>query len=188
MEKGKATAKLKHLRKAPRKVRLLIDVIRGMEVEKAKIQLDHSTKEAAKPLLKLLNSAVANAKENNKLKEETLVITEAFVDGGPILHRWIPRAMGRATPIRKRSSHITLVLEGEVEEGKKKKKKEEKKVEEKKPVEEKKEEKKEEKGEPGESRVPQVGHNMGKHSRKSMGREMGGQKVTRVQNKGGGDK
>ena len=105
--------KLSSLRVAPRKVRLLIDLIRGMSVEKALHQLQFSKKDAAKPLIKLLNSGVANAKHNHEMKKETLIIKTAFVDGGPTLHRWIPRAMGRATPIRKRTSHITIILEGE---------------------------------------------------------------------------
>ena len=129
MKKAEAVAKLRHLRMSPRKIRLLVDLVRGLKVEEAIIQLENSQKAAARPLLKLLQSSIANAKHNHDLKEETLVVKTAFVDGGPILHRWIPRAMGRATPIRKRSSHITLVLEGEVE--KKKKVKKEKKTEEK---------------------------------------------------------
>ncbi|MBT4120860.1 MAG: 50S ribosomal protein L22 [Candidatus Magasanikbacteria bacterium] len=121
MEKAIAVAKLKHLRIAPRKVRLVIGLIRGSKVEDAVVQLENSKKSAARPVLKLLNSAVANSKHNHEMKVETLVIKEAMVDEGATLHRWMPRAMGRATPLRKRSSHITLVLEGEVEEKKTKK-------------------------------------------------------------------
>lgn len=121
MEKARAIAKLKHLRIAPRKVRLVIGLIRGLEVEDAVTQLEISKKSAARPVLKLLNSAVANAKHNHEMKVETLKIKEAMVDEGATLHRWMPRAMGRATPLRKRSSHVTLVLEGEVEEKKTKK-------------------------------------------------------------------
>ncbi len=98
----------------PRKVRLLVDIIRGMKVAEARIQLAFSKKNAARPLLKLLESAVANAKHNHEMIEDGLIIKEAFVDGGPVLKRWMPRAMGRATPIRKRTSHVTLVLEGEI--------------------------------------------------------------------------
>lgn len=123
-----AKAQLRHIRIAPRKIRLLIDLIRGMRVEDAVVQLELSKKQASRPILKLLNSAVANAVHNFDMLPETLVIKTAFVDGGPILYRWQPRAMGRATPLRKRSSHVTLVLEGEAPE-KKEKKKKEKKVE-----------------------------------------------------------
>lgn len=113
--KGTATAKLKSLRMGPRKVRLVVDLIRGIRVHDAMTQLQFSKKHAARPVLKLLQSAVANATNNAHLKEETLCISEAFVDGGSVLHRWMPRAMGRATPLRKRSSHITLVLSGDVD-------------------------------------------------------------------------
>ena len=118
-------AKLRYLRQAPRKIRLLIDLIRGEQVNDAITELTLSHKQAALPVLKLLKSAIANAKNNDEVKDEsTLVIKEAFVDGGPVLKRWMPRAMGRATPIRKRTSHITIVLEGESEKKEKKEKKE----------------------------------------------------------------
>lgn len=113
MEKMQTTAKLRSLRMTPRKVRLLIDLIRGMKTQEAINQLNFSTKQAAKPVLKLLQSAIANAKHNHNMNEETLLIKTAFVDGGRTLHRSMPRAMGRATPIRKRTANITLVLEGE---------------------------------------------------------------------------
>ena len=109
----KSHAKLKNLRVAPRKVRLLVDLIRGKRVEDALVQLQFSKKHAAIPVKKLLESAVANAVHNHQAIPESLVITTAFVDEGRILKRWMPRAMGRATPIRKRTSHITLVLEGQ---------------------------------------------------------------------------
>jgi large subunit ribosomal protein L22 len=110
---------LKHLRTSPRKVRLVVDLVRGLSVENAITQLEHSVKHAARPVLKLLKSAVANAKQNHSLIEETLVIKVAFVDEAATLHRWMPRAMGRATPLRKRGSHVTLILEGDVSEEKK---------------------------------------------------------------------
>ena len=143
--KAQATAKLRHLRMTPRKVRLVIDLIRGMKVAEAMVQLDRLHKDAVRPVKKLLESGIANAKNNHNIKEETLVITSAFVDSGPTLHRWMPRAMGRASAIRKRTSHITLVLEGEVEEKKKAKKKNEKKAEVKKEIIKKKKSKVEEK-------------------------------------------
>ena len=120
--KKQAKAKLSHLRIAPRKVRLLIGLIRGLSVEDAIIQLEQSKKNASRSVLKLLQSAVANAVHNHKIKEDTLRIETAFVDGGPMLKRWKPRAFGRAAPIRKRSSHVTIILEGEASEDKKDKK------------------------------------------------------------------
>ena len=120
--KEEAVAKLKQLRMGPRKVRLVVGLIRGLKVDNAVVQLENCRKGAARPVLKLLKSAVANAKTNHDLKEETLVVKTVFVDEGQTLHRWMPRAMGRATPIRKRGSHITIVLEGEASETKKTKK------------------------------------------------------------------
>lgn len=107
-----ATAKLRYLRMSPRKVRLIVDLIRGMNANDALKQLQFSKRDAAKPVYKLLASAMANAQHNNALSVETLSIKTAYVDGGPILYRSTPRAQGRATPIRKKTSHITLVLEG----------------------------------------------------------------------------
>lgn len=123
--KAQAIAKLRYLRTAPRKIRLLIDLIRGMKVDEAIAQLENSQKNAATPVLKLLKSAVANAIHNENLDEKTLVVKTACVDKGPMLKRWMPRAMGRASSIHKHTSHITIILEGEAKEGKKKIKKEE---------------------------------------------------------------
>lgn len=120
MEKIQTKAILRRLSISPQKVRLLIDLIRGMVVAEARVQLQFSNKDAAKPVLKLLESAVANAKHNHQMTESGMVISSAFVDGGPTLHRWMPRAMGRATPIRKRTSHVTIILEGVVDEKAKK--------------------------------------------------------------------
>lgn len=121
MTKVKTQARLRYLRMSPRKVRLVVDLVRGMKVREARAQLSFLSKEAAKPIAKLLESAIANALHNHDANEETLVITAAMVDGGPIMYRWTPRAMGRATPVRKRTSHVTLVLEGEARAGKKEK-------------------------------------------------------------------
>lgn len=110
-----AVAKLNDLRMSPRKVRLVADLIKGLEVQRAQAQLLTSNKDAARPILKLMQSAVANAVHNHHLKAETLVVASTCVDGGKILYRWMPRAMGRATPVRKRSAHLTLVLRGEVD-------------------------------------------------------------------------
>ncbi|MBT3816988.1 MAG: 50S ribosomal protein L22 [Candidatus Magasanikbacteria bacterium] len=110
------TATLKYFRTAPRKVRLLVDMVRGKKVEDALVQLQFSKKSAAKPVRKLIESAVANAIHNHKMDKESLVISSAFVNEGPTQKRWQPRAFGRAFVIRKRTSHITIVLTGEVKE------------------------------------------------------------------------
>lgn len=104
----KATAKYIHM--SPRKTRLVVDLIRGLSIGEARRQLLFSKKLAAKPILKTLNSAVANAVNNFGAEEEVLMIDQAFVNEGPIFHRYKPRAHGRATPIRKRMSHITIEL------------------------------------------------------------------------------
>lgn len=101
----------KNIRMSPRKVRLVIDVIRGMDVTRAQTQLQFLKKAAALPVLKLLNSAIANAEHNFQIGKDTLFVKTVMADGGPILHRWTPKAFGRSAPIRKRTSHITLVLE-----------------------------------------------------------------------------
>jgi len=104
-------ASLNNLRMAPRKVRLAADLVKGMDVLSARTQLRFMPKKAAGIILKLLNSAVANAKHNFNLEENNLHILKLIVDGGPSLKRWMPRAMGRATPILKRTCDILLVLE-----------------------------------------------------------------------------
>ena len=103
-------AHLKNLRISPRKIRLVVDVIRGMNVYDAKIQLGFINKKASQPVLKLLNSAVANARNNFNLNENDLYVSEIFVNEGATLKRWIPRAQGRAAKIQKRTSHITVEL------------------------------------------------------------------------------
>ena len=105
------TAKLNHLRMAPRKVRLMATVIKGLSVNDAQAQLATNPKRASEPVLKLLQSAIANAVNNAKMDASKLIVKEIRVDGGPMLKRWLPRAQGRATPIQKKSSHITIVLE-----------------------------------------------------------------------------
>lgn len=115
----------KNIRMSPRKVRLVIDVIRGMQVSKAETQLRFLKKAAALPVSKLLDSAVANALHNFKLEKENLVVKTVMADGGPVIKRFTPKAFGRSAPIRKRTSHITLVLS---DEGKSKKAKAEPKV------------------------------------------------------------
>ncbi len=121
--KGQSTATLRSLRISPRKVRLLIDLIRGMRVHAALAQLMVNTKHTSRPIAKLLQSAIANATNNHQLDENTLKIVKATVDGGAILYRQMPKAFGNVTRIRKRSSHITIVLEGDVITAKSKKEK-----------------------------------------------------------------
>ncbi len=103
-------AKLRYLHIAPRKVRLVVDTIRGRKAEEALHLLDFDQRRAAKPVAKLLQSAMANAQHNFNLRKETLRIKEIRVDEGPKLKRWQPRAFGRAYPILKRSSHISIIL------------------------------------------------------------------------------
>jgi large subunit ribosomal protein L22 len=104
-------AKLKYLRMSPRKVRLVSDAVRGRSVESAKRYLDFSTKRAGGPIAKLLDSAVANAK-NNFSKEGGLFIKRILVDQGPTYKRFRPRARGMVSPINKKTSHVTIVLDG----------------------------------------------------------------------------
>lgn len=114
-------AKLKFLRMGPRKVRLVADLMRGKKVSYVLDRLPLVRKNATRPLLKLLQSAVANAKNNFSLEMENLWIKAITVDGGPVLKRWMPRAHGRATPVRERTSHIILVLEAREKKEKEKK-------------------------------------------------------------------
>ncbi len=115
-------AKTRYLRMSPQKVRLVLDAVRGKTVEQARVQLSFLNKTACEPVLKLINSAVANATNNFGLSAEGLWVKKITADGGPILYRFRPAAMGRSTPIRKRTSHVTVVLEGkEVEASKPKK-------------------------------------------------------------------
>lgn len=104
------TAKLGKLRIAPRKVRLVADLIRGKSVEEAQNILNFTVKKASLPFLKLLNQAVANAKNNFQLDSDNLYISKVFVDEGQKYKRWIARARGSANEIQKKTSRITLVL------------------------------------------------------------------------------
>jgi len=100
-----------HIRISPRKVRMVVDTVRGKSVSQALSILGFTRKKAALPVQKLLKSAVANAAENDGISDvDTLVIDRIMVDEGPMLKRFMPRARGRATPIRKRTSHIRIVL------------------------------------------------------------------------------
>lgn len=104
-------AVLKYIRVSPRKARLVIDLIRGKRVDSALGTLEFNTKAVSTPIAKLLRSAIANAENNKNLDVDKLYIKSAFVDGGPTLKRMRPRAMGRGNAIRKRTSHITIVLD-----------------------------------------------------------------------------
>ncbi len=95
---------------SPYKAREVINLIRGKEIEEAQRILAFTPNRAAQVISKVLNSAIANAENNNNLRAENLVVERCFVDEGPTLKRWRPRARGRATRIRKRTSHITIIL------------------------------------------------------------------------------
>jgi ribosomal protein L22 len=103
-------ARSRYVRSAPRKARLVMDHIRGKEVEQARAILTHAPRAVAGDILKLLNSAIANAESAYELGPEELRIARAFVDEGPTIKRFRPRALGRATPIKKRTSHMTIEL------------------------------------------------------------------------------
>lgn len=102
--------KLNYLRVAPRKVRSVGDLLKGLSVNEAEAQLLAQSRRPAKPLLKLLRSAVANAKTNKKWNPDHLFVVSVRVDGGPMLKRYLPRARGSASPIQKKMSNVTMVL------------------------------------------------------------------------------
>ena len=133
-----AKAKLNYLRISPRKVRLIADLIRGKKAQKAQVVLQFSVKKASLPILKLLNSAIASARNNHNLDEANLYISKITVDEGPKLKRWRARSRGQSFGIQKKTSHVSLVL-SEISKTKKKKVKKIEKNIEKKEVKEKKE-------------------------------------------------
>lgn len=105
-----AKAVARNVRIAPRKARLVIDLIRGKSVEEA-FAILRFTPRAASPIIeKVLSSAVANAEHNHNMDPSRLVVEKAYVDEGPTMKRYMPRAMGRASRINKRTSHITVVV------------------------------------------------------------------------------
>ncbi len=111
-----AKAEAKYIRMSPRKVRLVVDQIRGATVNDAYALLQFSKKAAAEPISKTLRSAVANAQyqaeeQGDFVDVDDLVVSAAYVNEGPTLRRWRAAAMGRAAPIRKRMSHITIVVD-----------------------------------------------------------------------------
>ncbi len=105
-----ARATLRYLRIAPRKARLVADLVRGKSVEDALRTLRFTARAASAPLKKLVESAVANAENNHGLDIDTLLVQEIRVDEGPTLKRYRPRAHGRAFPIHKKTSHVSVVL------------------------------------------------------------------------------
>ena len=115
-------ASLNHLRMSPQKVRLVIDLVRKMPVEKGISQLKFSGKKAGLPVIKLIQSAIANASDLYSIDKSNLFIKEIRADEGLTLKRWMPKAHGRATVIRKRSSKLSLVLGELIDSGKKSKK------------------------------------------------------------------
>jgi len=104
-------AKTKNIRMSARKVRLVVNVVRGLPVARSLDLLKFTQKNAVKPVTKLLKSAVANAQHNFELDKDNLYVKTITVDDGKTLRRWLPRAHGRATTIRKKSCHINLILE-----------------------------------------------------------------------------
>ncbi len=104
-------AKAKYIRISSSKVRIVIDLIRGKQVSEAIAILEATPKAACEPVMKVLKSAIANAENNMELAADTLFVAEIFADMGPTLRRYRPRAQGRATRIRKRTSHITVILD-----------------------------------------------------------------------------
>lgn len=105
-----AKAHLRYARISPRKVQIVLDLIRGQEVNKALAILKYTPKAASEILVKLLNSAIANAENNNSMARDDLYVSECFATAGPTLKRIRPRAQGRAYRILKRTSHITMVV------------------------------------------------------------------------------
>jgi large subunit ribosomal protein L22 len=110
-----ATAHLRHFKMAPRKLSVVVALVRGMPVAEAVNTLKWTKRAAAKPVLKLLESAIANATDLSKgqVDIDRLVVKAINVDQGPTQRRYLPRAMGRATPINKKSSHVHVVLSDE---------------------------------------------------------------------------
>lgn len=111
----KVQATLKNLRIAPRKVRLVTHALIGVDTREALLQLGKMVKKTATPLAVLLKSAVANASNNFGLDEENLYVYAISVGDGPRLERWLPRAFGRATPLIRRGSNVTITLEERIE-------------------------------------------------------------------------
>ena len=101
----------RYMRISPQKMRLIMDEVRGKKVDEAIRLLSFSPKKGARIIRKLINSAVANAEANKEIDVDTLYIKRVYADQGPIMKRFRPRAMGRASRIRKRTSHLTVILD-----------------------------------------------------------------------------
>jgi large subunit ribosomal protein L22 len=110
-----ARAQARFVRVTPQKARRVVDLIRGLPASEAQAVLQFAAQAASEPIYKVLSSAVANAEHNYKLDRETLVVSRAWVDEGPTLKRFRPRAQGRAYRINKRTSHITVIVESRPE-------------------------------------------------------------------------
>ena len=103
-------AQAKYVRQSSLKVRRVLDIVRGLPAQEAVVVLQHTDRKAAGTIVKVLESAMANALENHDIPAEDLVLVEAYANEGPTLKRWRPRARGRATEILKRTCHITVVV------------------------------------------------------------------------------
>ena len=108
---NEALATARYVRMSPMKVRRVVDLIRGLDAQQALVVLKFAPQSASEPVSKVVASAVANAENNKQLDPATLVVSQAYVDEGPTFKRFRPRAQGRAYRIRKRTSHITVVVE-----------------------------------------------------------------------------
>jgi ribosomal protein L22 len=109
-EKPVVRASARYLRTSPRKVRLVADQVRGLPIEDARALLRFSPKGAAREVARLIDSAAANAENNHELVADEMRIIEIYVDAGPTLRRWRPRARGRASKIDRRTSHLSIAL------------------------------------------------------------------------------
>jgi large subunit ribosomal protein L22 len=110
-----AKAVAKYIRMSPRKARLVVDLIRGKNAKTALAILQHTPNMPAEPIYKVLHSAMANAENNFEMNRDDLYVAKVFIDQGPVLKRFRPRARGMASKIRKPTSHITIILKEQKE-------------------------------------------------------------------------
>lgn len=110
-----AKAVAKYIRMSPRKARLVVDQIRGKKAQDALAILKFTPNKPAEPIYKVLHSAMANAENNFEMSRDSLYVAQVFVDQGPVLKRFRPRARGTASKIRKPTSHITIILKEQKE-------------------------------------------------------------------------